>query len=192
MTPKTIRFTSQADELTVARDLVMNSNKNNRLAMQVVFFINLVNLGYGIFDIVGYRDTISLFGVSLICGLIIVPAILYRKRFVANEAKGGIAYEFTIDERGIEAVVPKSFSVAWKELHPFAISEQRSFSCDNSERRSSSRSAPSTTVARSSGISSKANSAGRAISCVVRVRRSRSLTRALDKNVRETFGGLAW
>jgi len=27
MTPKTIRFTSQANELTVARDFVMNANK---------------------------------------------------------------------------------------------------------------------------------------------------------------------
>jgi len=69
------------------------------------------------FRIVGYRDTIPyVFGVVLICGLIIVPAVLYRKRFVANEAKGGIAYEFTTDERAIESIVPKKFSVAWKDL----------------------------------------------------------------------------
>lgn len=117
MTPKTIRFTSQADELTVARDFVMNANKVNRLALQVVIFFNLVNVGYGMFRIVGYRDTIPyVFGVALICGLIIVPAVLYRKRFVANEAKGGIAYELTTDERGIESIVPKKFSVAWKDL----------------------------------------------------------------------------
>jgi hypothetical protein len=38
MTPKTIRFTSQANELTLARDFVMNANKENRQALQVVFF----------------------------------------------------------------------------------------------------------------------------------------------------------
>ena len=55
----------------------MNANKKNRQVLQVLFYLNLVNVGYRMFRIVGYRDTISyVFGVALICGLIIVPAVL--------------------------------------------------------------------------------------------------------------------
>jgi hypothetical protein len=114
MTPETIRFTSQTDELPVAVDLARKSYENKRLMLPTAIFSSLVFLGLGISYLFGSQGTLwhIVGSISLIYGFSYVPIFLYRRRFVANEAKGGITYEFTINEQGIEAVVPKPFSVA--------------------------------------------------------------------------------
>ena len=61
----------------------------------------------GILGIVGHLRTICLFT---------SPTVLYARRSFANDIKLGVAYEFTIDERGIESVAAKPFLGAWRDL----------------------------------------------------------------------------
>jgi hypothetical protein len=118
MTLETIRFTWQTDELIAARNLPMNSEKDKRLLLTGGTFISLVWLVVGILMFARHRDTLLrvVSVVDIICGLFLAAVVLYGRLSFANDVKGGITYEFTIDEQGIEAVVPKPFTVAWKNL----------------------------------------------------------------------------
>ncbi len=122
MTAETIKFTSRADELIVARDSAVPfykaTNVQKSLMVPLGIILTLIDLAIAITHFIGHQDTVShIIGAEFLIGaLVTVPIILYRKRFLANQAKGGIAYEFRLGDRGIEEVVPKSFSIAWEQL----------------------------------------------------------------------------